>query len=117
MAASTMLSQHKQLQGPSGPSYVNRPGSAPICDATLDVAFKHLPVPAGSLHSTEVVEIQLLVAHGVAPMDIDGDVSIGPKFVPDSVSVEPPVVGPFKVLALVSTGAAPYPPICPLDRI
>jgi hypothetical protein len=47
----------------------------------------------------EVVEIQLLVVHCVAPIDIDGDVSIGAKFVPESVSVEPPVAGPLTMVA------------------
>jgi hypothetical protein len=53
----------------------------------------------------EVVEIHLLSVHCVAPIDIDGDVSIGAKFVPESVSVEPPVVGPFAALTDVITGA------------
>ena len=43
----------------------------------------------------DVVEVQLLVVHCVAPIDIDGDVSIRAKFVPETVSVEPPVVGPL----------------------
>jgi hypothetical protein len=62
-------------------------------------------VPAGSRHSTEVVEIQLLVVHCVAPIDIDGDVLVGTKFAPDKVSVEPPVAGPFAALTDVTTGA------------
>ena len=54
----------------------------------------------------EVVEIQLLVAHCVSPIDIDGDVWIGAKLVPESVSVEPPVVGPFAGPRNVTAGAA-----------
>ncbi len=54
----------------------------------------------------EVVEIQLLVVHCVAPIDIDGDVSIGAKFVPASVSVEPPVVGPLLIVAEEANGSA-----------
>ena len=41
----------------------------------------------------EVVEIQLLVVHCVAPIDIDGDASNSAKFMPDNVSVEPPPAG------------------------
>ena len=68
----------------------------------------------------EVVEIQLLVAHCVAPIDIDGDVCIGAKLVPESVSVEPPVVGPLASRTDVTAGAATRPSIClprPLGRI
>ena len=72
----------------------------------MDVAFADLPAPAGSLHTIAVVEIQLLVVHCVAPIDIDGDVSIRAKFVPETVSVEPPVVGPFAVPRNVTVGAA-----------
>jgi hypothetical protein len=54
----------------------------------------------------EVVEIQLLVVHCVAPIDIDGDVSIGAKFVPESVSVEPPVAGPLTMVAEEANGSA-----------
>ena len=54
----------------------------------------------------DVVEVQLLVVHCVTPIDIDGDVSIRAKFVPETVSVEPPVVGPLTGLSIVSTGAA-----------
>ena len=56
---------------------------------------------------SEVVVTQLLVVHGVAPIDMDSDESVGPKLLPDTVSVEPPVVGPFAALGDVATGAAP----------
>ena len=69
------------------------------------------PIPAGSMHSIDVVEIQMLVVHCVAPIDIDGDVLVGAKFVPASVSVEPPVVGPLASRANVTAGAAPRPSI------
>ncbi len=88
---------------------MNRPGSAPICDATLDVAFKHLPVPAGCRHNIEVADLQLLMVHCVTPMEIVGDVSAGPKFVPDSVSVAPPVVGPLTGRVNVIEGAVSGP--------
>ena len=65
----------------------------------------------------EVVEIQLLVVHCVAPIDIDGDVSIGAKFVPENVRIEPPVVGPFAKLTDVTTGAASRHEISPRDQI
>ena len=68
----------------------------------------------------EVVEIQLLVAHCVSPIDMDGDVWIGAKFMPESVSVEPPEVGPFATQTNVTAGAATRPSIRlprPLDRI
>ena len=67
------------------------------------------PVPARCPHMTEVVVVQLLVVHGVAPIDMDGDesVQVAPKLMPDTVSVEPPVVGPFAALGDVATGAAP----------
>ena len=68
-------------------------------------------MPAGSVHTIEVVEVQLLVAHCVAPIDIDGDVSIGAKLVPESVSVEPPVVGPLATRTNVTAGAATRPSI------
>ena len=58
------------------------------------------------MHMIEVVEIHLLVVHCVAPIDIDGDVSIGAKFVPESVSVEPPVVGPLLIVAEEANGSA-----------
>jgi len=68
----------------------------------------------------DVVEVQLLVVHCVAPIDIDGDVSIRAKFVPETVSVEPPVVGPLVSRTNVTAGAATRPSIClprPLGRI
>ena len=68
-------------------------------------------MPAGSVHTIEVVEVQLLVAHCVAPIDIDGDVSIGAKLVPETVSVEPPVVGPLASRTNVTAGAATRPSI------
>ena len=86
-----------------------------VRDATIAVAVACSPPPPVSRHTTEVADIQLLVVHCVAPIDIDGDVSIGAKFVPESVSVEPPVVGPFASRANVTAGAAPRPSICPID--
>ena len=68
----------------------------------------------------DVVEVQLLVVHCVTPIDIDGDVSIRAKFVPETVSVEPPVVGPLATQTNVTAGAATRPSIClprPLGRI
>ena len=65
------------------------------------------PVPAGCPHMSEVVVTQLLVVHGVAPIDMDGEVLVEPKFDPVNVCVEPPVVGPFAALGDVATGAAP----------
>ena len=59
----------------------------------------------------DVVEVQLLVVHCVTPIDIDGDVSIRAKFVPETVSVEPPVVGPFASRTNVTAGAATRPSI------
>jgi hypothetical protein len=49
-----------------------------------------------------------LTVHCVKPIDIDidGDMSVGPKFVPDTMSVEPPVVGPFAGPRNVTAGAA-----------
>ena len=89
------------MRGPaSALSYVNEPRSAPIC---LYIAC--FPLPAGSRHIIEVADLQLLVVHGVAPMEMVGDVSVSPKFVPDSESVAPPVVGPFGALTSVNTGA------------
>ena len=70
-------------------------GSVSVRDANLTVTTAPAPVPAGSTHSIEVVVIQILTVHCVKPIDIDGDVSVGPKFVPDNMSVEPPVVGPL----------------------
>ena len=62
------------------------------------------PVPAGCVHMTEVAVVQLLVAHGVAPIDMDGVESVEPKFYPHSVCVEPPVVGPFAAIKDVTIG-------------
>ena len=88
------------------PSYVNELGSVPVTFATKAVILADFPLPAGSLHATEVVDIQLVVVHCVAPVHAIGDESSGPRFVPDIVSVEPPVVGPFPGLPVVSRGAA-----------
>ena len=88
------------------PSYVSPLGSVPVRDANLTVTTAPAPVPAGSTHSIEVVVIQILTVHCVKPIDIDGDVSVGPKFVPDNMSVEPPVMGPFAVPRNVTVGAA-----------
>ena len=69
-------------------------------------------MPAGSKHSIDVVVIQLrplpdpIPMHCAAPIEIVGDVSAVPKFMPDTVSVAPPVVGPFTVPRDVKTGAA-----------
>jgi hypothetical protein len=68
-----------------------------------------VPVPAGCSHLNEVTDTQLLVVHGVAPIDMDSDESVRPKFNPDNVCVEPPVVGPFAAIKDVATGAAPRP--------
>ncbi len=65
------------------------------------------PVPAGCPHMSEVVVTQLLVVHGVASIDMDTVESVGPKFLPDTVCVEPPVVGPFAAIKNVATGAVP----------
>ncbi len=46
------------------------------------------------------------MVHCVEPIDIDADVLAGPKFVPDNVRAEPPVVGPFAALRNVTAGAA-----------
>ncbi len=94
------------MRGPvSALSYVNEPRSAPICQY-----IACFPPPAGCRHNIEVVDLQLrsqlLVAHCVAPMEIVEDVSAGPKLMPDSESVAPPVVGPFGALTSVNTGAA-----------
>jgi hypothetical protein len=72
------------------------------------------------VHTIAVVDIHLVLLHCVAPIHAVGDVSVKPKFVPESVSVEPPVVGPFATQTSVTAGAATRPSIClprPLDRI
>jgi hypothetical protein len=93
------------VRGPaSAPSYVNEYASV-LVRAAIVVAIDCFPLPAGSRHSIEVADLQLLVVHGVAPMEMVGDVSVEPKFVPDSESVAPPVVGPFGALTCVITGA------------
>jgi hypothetical protein len=89
----------------------------PVRNAILTVTTVCALAPAGSLHMIEVVEIQLLVVHCVAPIDIDGDASNSAKFMPDNVSVEPPPAGPFASRTNVSAGAAPRPSICPRDQI
>jgi hypothetical protein len=103
------------VRGPaSAPSYVNESASVPVRAATIAVAIACFPPPAGCRHIIEVVDVQLLVVHCAAPMEIDGDVSAGTKFMPDSESVAPPVVGPFGALkgygypvpTNVTTGAA-----------
>ena len=69
-------------------------------------------MPAGTKHSIDVTVIQLrplpdpIPVHCAAPIESVGDVSAVPKFMPDTVSVEPPVVGPFTVPRDVKTGAA-----------
>ena len=90
------------------PSYVSPLGSVSVRDANLTVTTAPAPVPAGSTHSIEVVVLQLPLMHCVKPIDIniDGDMSVGPKFVPDTMSVEPPVVGPFAGPRNVTAGAA-----------
>ncbi len=65
------------------------------------------PVPAGCVHIIRVAVVQLSVVHGFAPIDMDAVESVEPKFMPDTVSVEPPVVGPFAAIKNVATGAAP----------
>ncbi len=96
------------MRGPaSAPLYVSEYSSVPVRDATIAVVvyIAGFPLPAGCRHIIEVADLQLLVVHCVAPMEIVGDVSAGTKFVPDSESVAPPVVGPFEPLT-VTTGAA-----------
>ena len=97
----------------SAPSYVNEYASV-LVRAAIVVAIDCFPLPAGCRHIIEVADLQLLVVHGVAPMEMVGDVSVEPKFVPDSESVAPPVVGPFGALTCVNTGAA-LPSICSVD--
>ena len=100
----------------SAPSYVNEYASVLVRDATIAVvAIDCFPLPAGCRHIIEVADLQLLVVHGVAPMEMVGDVSVEPKFVPDSVSVAPPLVGPFSALQSVTTGAA-LPSMCSVDH-
>ncbi len=95
------------------PSYVNELASVPLCDATAAIIAADIPPPAGCVHTSEVVEIQLVVVHCVEPVDAVGDELIEPKFVPDIVSVEPPVVGPFTGLPVVTTAAARHPRLTP----
>ena len=87
---------------------MNQLRSDPVSDATPAVIIAGFPAPAGSLHAIAVVDIQLVVLHCVVPIIAVGDVyvPVGPKFEPDRVSIEPPVVGPFGGRASVSTGAA-----------
>ncbi len=66
-----------------------------------------VPVPAGCPHLNEVADTQLLVVHRVPLIDMDTVESVAPKLMPDTVSVEPPVVGPFAALGDVAAGAAP----------
>ncbi len=104
------------MRGPaSAPSYVSEYASVLVRDTTIAVvAIAGFPPPAGCRHIIEVVDVQLLVVHCVAPMEIVGDVSAGTRFMPDSESVAPPVVGPFGALkgygypvpTNVTTGAA-----------
>ena len=91
---------------PDAPSYVNERGSVPTIVAETMTAFA-APVPAGCSHLNEVTDTQLLVVHRVAPIDMDSDESVRPKFNPVNVCVEPPVVGPFAAIKDVATGAAP----------
>ena len=86
---------------------MNQLRSDPVSDATPTVIIVGFPAPAGSWHTIAVVDIQLVVLHSVAPIHAVGDVSAGPRFMPDIVSAEPPVVGPFTGAPPVSTGAAP----------
>ena len=62
------------------------------------------PVPAGCVHIIRVAVVQLSVVHGISPIDMDGVESVEPKFMPDNVCVEPPVVGPFAAIKDVTTG-------------
>ena len=88
---------------------MNQLGKLPVSVATKAVILADFPLPAGSLHTTEVVDIQLVVVHCVEPVHAVIDESSGPRFVPDIVSVEPPVVGPFPGLPVVGRGAARHP--------
>jgi hypothetical protein len=54
----------------------------------------------------EGVGMGQIPVHCAAPIESVGDMSAAPKFMPDTVSVEPPVVGPFTVPRDVKTGAA-----------
>jgi hypothetical protein len=83
---------------------VNELRSVLLSDATSAVIIAGFPAPAGSWHTIAVVDIQLVVLHCVASIHAVGDVSAGPKLMPNSV--EPPVVGPLTGLSIVSTGAA-----------
>ena len=87
---------------------MNQLRSDPVSDATPALIIAGFPAPAGSVHTIAVVDIQLVLLHCVAPIIAVGDVSVsvGPKLVPDIVSVGPPVVGPLTGLSIVSTGAA-----------
>ena len=58
------------------------------------------------MHTIEVVEIHLLLEHCVAPIEIDGDGSISPMFMPDNVRIEPPRAGPLAAPTNDTTGAA-----------
>ncbi len=80
---------------------MNEPRSAPICPYIAG-----FPPPAGCRYIIEVADLQSLMSHCVAPMEIVGDLSPGPKLMPDSESIAPPVVGPFEPLTCVTTGAA-----------
>ncbi len=62
------------------------------------------PIPAGCEHMSEVAVAQLLVVHGVPPIDIGGVESVQPKFNPEMVCVEPPSVGPFAAVTDVTIG-------------
>ena len=106
MATCAAIAQRRR-QLPSAPSNVNELRSVPTTVLIEMMTAFAAPVPAGCRHMSEVVVTQLLVVHGVASIDMDTVESVGPKLLPDTVSVEPPVVGPFAALGDVATGAAP----------
>ncbi len=78
----------------------------PIKEETTTYAPTGRPVPAGSMHVIDVVDIQLLVMQQLDPIDVVGDMSSEPKLTPDAVIEVRPVAGAFAANGDVSTGAS-----------
>ncbi len=78
----------------------------PLNEVTTTYAPTGRPVPAGSMHLIDVVDIQLLVMQRLDPIDVVGDASSEPKLTPDMVIEERPVAGALATYGDVSTGAS-----------
>ncbi len=82
-----------------------QPPPVPTTEATVTITLPR-PVPPADLHTAAVDENHTVVTQTVSPTCAVGERELTPKFIPRTVGVADPEVGPFGRASLVSMGAS-----------